>query len=228
MTIYCVHICVLLIGTAAMTAVIPVWLSSMARHSSTPLQRFTPSSVRQIHFIWCGRIVSTPLVIPSLLSWRRSDQVFTFHLGLLQVFGTVACRVMWMWKDSYGSSGLGLDITMAEAYGGGMDTFEGINTYPMQNSPMMNMPLPGAFSTHGLRTHSYSSLIGATMMINAFDMCGGNGQSQYQNRHIDIEISSFGAEASELVPALFSQQNLQNGAVITTTVHQPLVVPRQP
>ena len=109
-----------------------------------------------------------------------------------------------------------------------MDTFEGINTYPMQNSPMMNMPLPGAFSTHGLRTHSYSSLIGATMMINAFDMCGGNGQSQYQNRHIDIEISSFGAEASELVPALFSQQNLQNGAVITTTVHQPLVVPRQP
>jgi hypothetical protein len=25
---------------------------------------------------------------------------------------------MWMWKDSYGSSGLGLDVTMAEAYGG--------------------------------------------------------------------------------------------------------------
>jgi hypothetical protein len=146
----------------------------------------------------------------------------------LQVFGTVACRVMWMWKDSYGSSGLGLDVTMAEAYGGGMDTFEGINTYPMQNSPMMNMPLPGAFSTHGLRTHSYSSLIGATMMINAFDMCGGGGQSQYQNRHIDIEIASFGAEASELIPALFSQQNLQNDVAITTNVQQPLVVPRQP
>ena len=35
---------------------------------------------------------------------------------LTLVFGTVACRVMWMWKDSYGSSGLGLDVTMAEAY----------------------------------------------------------------------------------------------------------------
>ena len=57
--------------------------------------------------------------------------------------------------------------------GGGMDTFKSINTYPMQNSPMMNMPNPAAFSVHGLRTHSYSSLIGATMMINAFDMCGG-------------------------------------------------------
>ena len=54
-----------------------------------------------------------------------------------------------------------------------MDTFKSINTYPMQNSPMMNMPNPAAFSVHGLRTHSYSSLIGATMMINAFDMCGG-------------------------------------------------------
>ena len=39
-------------------------------------------------------------------------KVDPYHL----VFGTVACRVMWMWKDSYGSSGLGLDVTMAEAY----------------------------------------------------------------------------------------------------------------
>ena len=41
---------------------------------------------------------------------RQADP---FHL----IFGTVACRVMWMWSDSYGSSGLGLDVTMAEAYG---------------------------------------------------------------------------------------------------------------
>ena len=70
---------------------------------------------------------------------RKADP---YHL----VFGTVACRVMWMWKephaaslrlthsyrlvigwlqfiasdrtiskDSYGSAGLGLDVTMAEA-----------------------------------------------------------------------------------------------------------------
>ena len=152
---------------------------------------------------------------------RKQDP---YHL----IFGTVACRVMWMWKDSYGSSGLGLDVTMAEAYGGGMDTFRGINTFPMQNSPMMNMPLPSAFSVHGLRTHSYSSLIGATMMINAFDMCGSGGQGQYQNRHTDTEIAWFGAEASELVPALFSQANLANRAKITTTIHHPLVIPRQP
>ena len=94
-------------------------------------------------------------------------------------------------------------------------------------------------------------------MINAFDMCGGSGQSQYQvlndqmqhsfrcsvfretqspttrfrfaqNRHIDTEIAWFGAEASELIPALFSQENLKNGAAITTTVHHPLAVPKQP
>ena len=148
-----------------------------------------------------------------------------YHL----IFGTVACRVMWMWKDSFGSSGLGLDVTMAEAYGGGMDTFNSINTFPMQNSPMMNMPLPGAFSVHGLRTHSYSSLIGATMMINAFDMCGGGGQQQYQNRHVDTEVAWFGAEASELMPALFSTANLLNpAAAITTTVQHPLAVLRQP
>jgi hypothetical protein len=41
---------------------------------------------------------------------RKQDP---YHL----MFGTVACRVMWLWRDSYGSSGLGLDVTMAEAYG---------------------------------------------------------------------------------------------------------------
>ena len=37
-----------------------------------------------------------------------------YHL----TFGTIACRDMWLWKDTYGGSGLGLDVTMAEAYGG--------------------------------------------------------------------------------------------------------------
>jgi hypothetical protein len=50
--------------------------------------------------------------------------------------------------------------------GGGMDTFSTLKTYPMTHTPMMNMPLPMAFSQHGLRTHAYSSLVGATMMIN--------------------------------------------------------------
>ena len=110
-----------------------------------------------------------------------------------------------------------------------MDTFNGINTYPMQNSPMMNMPLPSKFSVHGLRTHCYSSLIGATMMINAFDMCGGGGQAEYQNRHTDTEIAWFGAEASELVPALFSVENhASNMATITTQVENPLTLPKQP
>jgi len=135
---------------------------------------------------------------------------------------------MWMWKDSYGSSGLGLDVTMAEAYGGGMDTFKSINSYPMQNSPMMNMPDPSKFTSHGLRTHQYSSLIGGTMMINAFDMCGGGGQAQYQNRHTDTEVAWFSAEAAELAGALLSQGQLTNNAAITTSVHDPLLLPKQP
>jgi hypothetical protein len=56
--------------------------------------------------------------------------------------------------------------------------------------------------------------------------------SHNSNRHCcsqtDTEIAWFGAEASELVPALFSQANLANGAKITTTIHSPLVVPKQP
>jgi hypothetical protein len=99
-----------------------------------------------------------------------------------------------------------------------MDTFATIRTYPMTHSPMMNMPLPSAFSQHGLRTHSYSSLVGANMMINAFDMVGSNGQAQYLNRKTDAEIGWFAAEASEILPAIFSAADCYNNtATITVT-----------
>ena len=122
-----------------------------------------------------------------------------YHL----VYGTVACRVMWMWRDSYGSSGIGLDVTMAEAYGGGMDTFASLRTYPMKRGAMFNMPLPSAFAPYTLRTHSYSSLVGGGLMVNAFDMQIG----QYANTRVDAEVAWWGAEASELIRSTLSSAN---------------------
>ena len=88
---------------------------------------------------------------------------------------------------------------MLVVQGGGMDTFKSINTYPMQNSPMMNMPNPAAFSVHGLRTHSYSSLIGATMMINAFDMCGGEPTLSIARK---VPFNNCGATFATMSPML--------------------------
>eukprot|EP01049_Picozoa_sp_SAG25_P019276 SAG25_NODE_5976_length_600_cov_0.632735_1_plen_101_part_10 len=59
--------------------------------------------------------------------------------------------------------------------------------------------------------------------------CGGGGQAQYQNRHTDTEIGWFGAEASELVPALFSSANYASNMIsITRPLHPTALQARQP
>ena len=45
------------------------------------------------------------------------------------IFGTIACRELWMWGDESGN-GLGLDVTMKEAYSGGV----GVGAYFCRNA----------------------------------------------------------------------------------------------
>eukprot|EP01047_Picozoa_sp_COSAG01_P033685 COSAG01_NODE_2489_length_7588_cov_3.099880_5_plen_221_part_00 len=77
--------------------------------------------------------------------------------------------------------------------------------------------------------HVVKALKAADLTLRTPHRCGGGGQAQYQNRHTDTEIGWFGAEASELVPALFSSANHASNMIsITTQVEHPLTLPKQP
>tara|TARA_B100000475_G_scaffold97993_1_gene71163 strand:+ start:105 stop:530 length:426 start_codon:yes stop_codon:yes gene_type:complete len=83
------------------------------------------------------------------------------------MFGTVACGETWYWSEE--AAGLGIDVVMKEAYGGGMSTMAAYREFPMTYEPLVGMPDPHALGSQpAVEAHAYLGALTAGMFHTNF------------------------------------------------------------
>lgn len=113
------------------------------------------------------------------------------------MFGTVACGETWYWSEA--GAGLGIDVIMKEAYGGGMSTMAAYRQFPMTHAPLVNMPMPALLGAGAaVRAHAYLGAMTAGM----YHVCFYNYAPQTMFKSAEnYAVSRYAAEASALLPS---------------------------
>lgn len=137
-----------------------------------------------------------------------------YHL----IWGSIACRELWMWSDESGD-GLGLDVTMKEAYSSGVGAAgltsgpgrslseSTLRDFPMTMEPLVHMPDPNdMMSGQMLRAHVYTTLCQMNTIHTNYFVFNNN---QFFDVSVNRAVDTLAAEMTELLPALLSRRDSQ-------------------
>ena len=115
------------------------------------------------------------------------------------MFGTVACGETWYWSEE--AAGLGIDVVMKEAYGGGMSTMAAYREFPMTYEPLVGMPDPHALGSQpAVEAHAYLGALTAGMFHTNFFVYNPVQAVKWSQSYA---ASRFAAMTGELLPSFF-------------------------
>ena len=136
------------------------------------------------------------------------------------IWGSIACRELWMWSDESGN-GLGLDVTMKEAYSGGVGTpgltlsspssaatisESTLRDFPMTLEPLVHMPNPNDMtSATMMRAHVYLTLCQMNTMHQNYFVMNNN---QWFDTTINRAVDTIASEMQELLPSVLSRREI--------------------
>jgi hypothetical protein len=157
---------------------------------------------------------------------REIFQLDPYHL----IWGSIACREIWMWSDESGN-GLGLDVTMKEAYSSGVGdggltvgprptmSEATLRDWPMTMAPLVHMPNPMDMASPAMmRAHAYTTLCHMdTFHLNHFVF----NNNQFFDVGINAAVDAIAREMVELLPAVLSRRHI---AAPGTALRPPPVV----
>eukprot|EP01047_Picozoa_sp_COSAG01_P056739 COSAG01_NODE_6469_length_3649_cov_2.477746_3_plen_162_part_00 len=144
---------------------------------------------------------------------REIFQLDPYHL----IWGSIACREIWMWSDESGN-GLGLDVTMKEAYSSGVGpsgltvgprptmSEATLRDWPMTMAPLVYMMIRRPpRSTLILTLLPYTTLCHMdTFHLNHFVF----NNNQFFDVGINAAVDAIAREMVELLPALLSRRHI--------------------
>lgn len=135
------------------------------------------------------------------------------------IWGSIACRELWMWSDESGN-GLGLDVTMKEAYFTGVggtglaaeppaarsdQSVSTLRDFPMTYHALVDMPSTQMPTAGMLRSRLYNAFAQQdTAHSNYFVFNNNEALTTTPERGLDAAA----AELQELLPALLTRRHL--------------------